>query len=857
MLQMIPILTIFSLGVMFGLMVFVIVRNYNTWLGRACLGMCITFGIWAFSIYNVMTQPMEASRVLWYQISAFGWAFYPSAIMLFAIEVSGRGNGFRRVLLFAITGIVGAVTVLLIFLHPDSFIERFQASPYGWAMTKPLHSPAMQILSAYMAIAGIVPMILLFRWSRRTKFRQEKNQAALLILAGTFVLGASTVTDLVLPILSVPTLPMTPIMSLVWFITLFYSAYRYHLLDLTPSIAAGEIMTRVRDLLLLLDRNGVVVQMNASARATLGYGMTEQQGIALKQILPVIQLPENGAVLDIETEMLTSKGECIPVQLSINPRFNDFNDLVGYILTAYDMRTRLALDLQNAERRMAEDRFEDQSRIYKLILDNVKTGFLHFGPDQKIRPEFSRQCISLFDQAELAGADFADAVLSGWDHEEKSHIRTMLESIFNEERPWRLEALMNLLPASTGGFGQLISLQYRLIDIGPEAGRRSMLVILDDRTESLRQENRLNFENARLSMVVSVLTNREAFFEFLEEYRTYFVLLRQAWKEMPAHPGEALYDLYRNIHTFKSGFARFGMKATAEHLMQIEELLSGMLKREISEADLRMVLVQCEPDAWASEDMEGLKNAIGQGFFQSRSIVETERSVLEGVASDLERQVRSSGMPQESIRTLLLRFRELYCVHAKRMLMDYEPYIQMISHERSLPEPVFAVQGSDVLLDGKLYRPFFRVLIHIFNNIIAHAIETPEERIAKAKPERSRIECHVELRNGNMVIEIADDGRGIEPARIREEMRARTGLTAPEIARIPDQEILQRIFEPGYSSTLVADSLSGRGIGLFAVAHATRQIGGTVRVSSRAGAFTRFSFILPIRQLQAAERREP
>ena len=80
--------------------------------------------------------------------------------------------------------------------------------------------------------------------------------------------------------------------------------------------------------------------------------------------------------------------------------------------------------------------------------------------------------------------------------------------------------------------------------------------------------------------------------------------------------------------------------------------------------------------------------------------------------------------------------------------------------------------------------------------------------------------------------------------------------SAVEAGRIPEQELLQRIFEPGYSTALMADSLSGRGIGLFAVAHATRQLGGTVGVSSRLGAFTRFSFVLPIRMLQPAERRE-
>ena len=842
--EIIPFLTTFSLGAMVGLMVYVIVVNYRTWLGRACFGMCLTFGIWAISNYNVMTMDSEAARITWFQVSSLGWAFYPMAFLLFAMEVSKRGTSDDRRRLLLVTGTLGTLIVLMVMLQPGLFYKRFEHTRYGWGMTRPLESPVLLATFAYMLFSGFLQILWIHQWGRRTPYRQERHQSVMLVLAGLFVLITSAVTDIILPLDDVAMVPMTPIMSLAWFITLFYSAFHYHFLDITPSVAVGEVMTRIRDLMILLNRDGSVIQMNASARVALGYGMTEQAGLPLEQFLPNISLPVTDAPLETEAEMVSSRGARIPVQININPRYNDFNDLVGYIVTASDLRLRRALEMQRAAHQRMEDRFDDQSGIYKMILDHVNTGFLFFGSDQIIAPEFSRQCTTLFGREDLAGNDFSDMLPLPWDPDEKAHIRTVLQSIFSETRTWRIEALISLLPSRFDCGDRQIALQYRLVDTAPAGGRRCMLVMLDDRTDERLREAGLNHENTRLSMIASVLTNRTAFFELLNEYRNYFSNLFQSWKDELKIPREAMYDLYRNVHTFRGGFSRFGLKNTAEHLMQFEGRLSGLLLREVTLTDLWNLFTQSDPDDWIAQDMSLLKASIGQDFLQSHLIAELDQNILEGVAMDLEQQVQVSGLSPDAIRKVLLRFRELYCIHAKQMLKDYESYVKVISRERNLPEPVFVVTGSDVLLDGKRYRPFFRALIHIFNNIVAHAIETPEERAAKGKPGQARIECRVEMRQENMLIEIADDGCGIDREQIRNEMRIRKGMTHAEAEAVAEEALHQYIFAPGYSTALRADFHSGRGIGLFAVAHAVRQLGGTVSVQSELGAFTRFSFLL-------------
>ncbi len=846
--EIFPFLTVFSLGAMICLMAYVLVVNRRSWLGRACFGMCFTFGIWALCNCGIMTTDSEAARVIWFQISSLGWAFCPTAFLLFAMEVSKRGTGTgRRRLIFG-TGAVGVVFLVLAVMNPGLFVTRFEPSRIGWGMVKPADSPVLLACLVYMLLSGLVQILWLFQWGRRTTYRQERHLAVMMACAGLFVLMASVVTDIILPLSGISTLPMAPVISLAWFVILAYSALKYHFLDVSRPVAAGEIMTRIRDLVLLLNRDGTIIQMNASARGTLGYGMSGQAGLPLKMILPDVGLPSADMPLEAETEAMTSRGERVPVWVSISSRFNDFNDLIGYIIIAKDIRQHYSLEKHREERHEMKDRLSGQVDTYKTILDHVRIGFLYFGSDQIIAPEYSRQCSVLFGQDDLDGKDFTDMLPIVLDVEEKANIREILDSIFKETRSWWIETFISLLPSRFEYGGRQVALQYDYINAVPGGSGHVMLVILEDRTDKILQETSRIVENTRLSMMVSVLTNLSAFRELLDSYRDYFSKSRRSFMEESILSKEVLYDLYRNVHTFRGNFSRFGMKSTVERLMRIEEQLSGMLALEVTADVIRNLFAQTDPEDWLTQDMDTLKTTLGHDFMQARQSAEPDENLLEEVAMDLEQQARVSGISPDVFRNVLMRLRELHHVHVKQILQDYESYVVAVGRERNLPDPVFVVLGSDAVLDRKQYRAFFRVLIHIFYNIAAHAIETPEERAAMGKPVQARIECRVEAQPEHILIDIADDGCGIDPEQIRGEMQVNEGMTREQTAAIDDRELCQYVFEPGYSSALRADSLPGRGIGLFAVAQAVRQLGGAVSVQSKLGIFTRFSFVLRVRQ---------
>lgn len=857
--QFIPFLTVFSLGTMVGLMVYVIVKNYRSWMGLACLGMCLTFMLWTLGLYNAMTLATEAGRVRWYQLSAYGWCFYPGASLLFVQELSGMATPKRRWLTCVITGTAGLFFSSLVMIFPSQFVGGFVFTRWGWGMSKPGDSIMHIAAVTYILISGIVTIFYLAQWSRRTKYRQEKKIANLLIVTGVLLLTTSSFTDYIMPVYFVPIVPLIPILSFPWFCSLCYSAYKYKLFDTTPNASATEVMLRVRDMMLLLDREGVVQQMNASARTVLGYGISDSKTIQIDRILPMIKLEDCKSEVECDAYMLNKEGVSIPVQLSISTRFNAEGDRTGYIVSAYDMRTRLTLELEGVERRMADSNFDEFLGMYVRVLEHAKLGFFRIDSRQMIMPGYSLLAGISFELSHNIGKDFADTVLKSWKDDEKMYVRTVLSNVFEESRPFRRENLVQLLPVKYEDGKNVHSLSYLYLGNDDAKGLKSLLVISENTTEERDLETRLSRENANLTMVTSVMLNMDEFQELVGEYRSWASTFSGLSAPTLDDPLIWLRDAYRVVHTFKGNFLRFGLRDAAAKLMEFESYLDAMLKNSSAQSESISSIFCWEPELWLGEDFEILKEIIGPSILAPSAKVEIEKSVLEQTFLDIEVMARSYGMTSGMVKTLLSRIKELYCISAKKLLNEHAIYVKKVCRERGLPEPDFVVHGSDVLLDGAVYRHLFCTLIHVFHNIVVHGIETAEERLAANKPFRARIECYLELRNSSLRMEIADDGRGIDVESLRKgAIKNNDGEvegTIEQIFESPNEDIiaLQRVFSLGYSTASSVETLAGRGIGLFAVSHAVRQLRGNVKVQSRKGLYTRFIFLL---QADVGSKRE-
>ena len=154
--------------------------------------------------------------------------------------------------------------------------------------------------------------------------------------------------------------------------------------------------------------------------------------------------------------------------------------------------------------------------------------------------------------------------------------------------------------------------------------------------------------------------------------------------------------------------------------------------------------------------------------------------------------------------------------------------------------------GMNAGVDRDILEKLESPLTHLLRNALDHGIESPEQRINSGKQMEGVITMDAWHAAGMLVVEIADDGAGVDMARLKETIVAKKLTTAELVAKMSDFEILDFIFLPGFSTRENVTEFSGRGIGLDIVQGMIRDVGGTLRMESRPGHGTRFRLRLPL-----------
>ncbi|MBC7907236.1 MAG: chemotaxis protein CheA [Rhodospirillaceae bacterium] len=154
------------------------------------------------------------------------------------------------------------------------------------------------------------------------------------------------------------------------------------------------------------------------------------------------------------------------------------------------------------------------------------------------------------------------------------------------------------------------------------------------------------------------------------------------------------------------------------------------------------------------------------------------------------------------------------------------------------------MSGENTEVDKTVIEQLSDPLTHLIRNALDHGLETPEERIAAGKPVEGTIHLGAEHRSGRIIIEITDDGRGIDRKRVLEKAMEK-GLVERG-AQLTDEQIDMLIFAPGFSTAAALSDVSGRGVGMDVVRKNIQDVGGRVVVQSTPGAGSRFILSLPL-----------
>jgi two-component system chemotaxis sensor kinase CheA len=156
------------------------------------------------------------------------------------------------------------------------------------------------------------------------------------------------------------------------------------------------------------------------------------------------------------------------------------------------------------------------------------------------------------------------------------------------------------------------------------------------------------------------------------------------------------------------------------------------------------------------------------------------------------------------------------------------------------------MEGKDTELDKTLLEAVKDPLTHLVRNSVDHGIEKPDARKAAGKPAEGVLTLRAKHESGQVVVEVADDGAGIDPVRVGAKAVERGLITAAQLERMGPQDILQMIFLPGFSTAAAVTNVSGRGVGMDVVKTNIESIGGTIEVESEPGRGTVCRLRIPL-----------
>ncbi len=228
------------------------------------------------------------------------------------------------------------------------------------------------------------------------------------------------------------------------------------------------------------------------------------------------------------------------------------------------------------------------------------------------------------------------------------------------------------------------------------------------------------------------------------------------------------------------------------------------------------------------EKVDQLINLVGELVITQAMLAQNSKEIdptlyqqLAAGLADLDRNTRDL---QESVMSIRMIPMSMVFSRFPRMLRDLAA---------KLGKKVdFQTQGESTELDKGLVEKITDPLTHLVRNSCDHGIESPEERVAKGKPEQGTITLAASHQGGSILIEVRDDGKGLSRAKLLAKARER-GIDAPD--SMADSEVWSLIFAPGFSTADVVTDVSGRGVGMDVVKKNITSLGGTVEIDSAEG----------------------
>ncbi len=490
---------------------------------------------------------------------------------------------------------------------------------------------------------------------------------------------------------------------------------------------------------------------------------------------------------------------------------------VGYFLGRYfGINKTESIRLEKVVKQRTAELLANQKEM-KLIRDNLNEGVFFLDRERKIGSQFSPVLKEIFEQTELSGFTLLEVFRGRIDETTAQELAGYLDLMFDKTHSETMLSSLNpfnplVLPEVAGLDEKILRVLFKRI-INENGSIEGLLGIASDITKQVKAEREAERQRElakrQMELIGQILeTGPQMLLLFRQQtdsaLKQVATLLEQASEEKEM--GILIDEIYRHIHTIKGSASLLKLKdiAHAAHVYE-EELTKLKQKKDISTLDFLPLSIKQGNLMKQIEEFEKLIERIQQFQISEKQSAREEDLLLELVRRAVE------AAAQETNKELL-----------------------------------FTASGFEVVqIPTHYFEPLRAILIQFVRNSAAHGIETPEEREAQQKPRQGQITLTVDALENDYRLVYSDDGRGIDPEKVKTRAVERNLLTAEDAQKLTTQEIYKLLFKPGFSTAQETNMTAGRGVGLDIVLEEVKKLGGKLTLRSTVGKGSEFIITLP------------
>ncbi|WP_437279827.1 nitrate- and nitrite sensing domain-containing protein [Sorangium sp. So ce375] len=464
---------------------------------------------------------------------------------------------------------------------------------------------------------------------------------------------------------------------------------------------------------------------------------------------------------------------------------------------------------QNLEATVAErtSELEKRNREMRLVLDNVDQALVTIHRDGTMEPVHSAAFERLFG-VPAPDEHFADRI-AGHDLRVRAFLRMGWEAACDDFLP--LEVVLDQLPKTLHREGRYLALGFKPILSG-EGQFSGALMVITDVTSTIASVRESEQQHEYIQVFERAVKDRLGLIGFVND-------TTKLVDAVSARSTAEVDEVMRLVHTIKGNAGLWDVTSVARVAHEIE---SFVVEERALPSDEQIDTLR---DAWLA--------FVGRVSVLLVSTAQSSRADVGHEEIDaLLDMVRQRRDPAEIERAIAALRDERTEVRFNRM----KDQAETLARKLGKPKPDVRIDAGGVRLAAPRFAGMWQALGHVVRNVMDHGIELPEVREAAGKPSRGTLTLRSRMTADEIVIEIGDDGAGIDWERVREKAAA-VGL--PSATR---RDLEAALFAPGFSTAEQVTDVSGRGVGLGVALHECRRLAGRVELDTDRGKGTTFRF---------------